>query len=60
MVKIKEKIIGVNFKNISRNVLEKVPAFRLQNEIFHCFGDDKIAKEVKYIPGIIAEENILQ
>ncbi len=50
----------MNFKNISRNILEKVPAFRLQNEIFRCFEDNEIVKEVKYIPGIIAEENILQ
>jgi hypothetical protein len=50
---MKDRIYGINFKNSSRNILEKVPAFRLQNEIFSGLLDDDTFKKLKYVPGII-------
>ena len=40
VLKLHEKMFGINFRNSSRNVLEKVPSFRLQNEIFLSLLDE--------------------
>lgn len=58
MLKLHEKLYGINFKKTSRNVLEKVSTFRLQNEIFLGFLDQEMFKQLKYLPGIIDQEEL--
>lgn len=60
VLKLHEKMFGINFRNSSRNVLEKVPSFRLQNEIFLSFLDEDLLKKLKYVPGIIDQSQIYQ
>jgi uncharacterized protein (DUF1015 family) len=59
MLKLHEKFYGINFRNHTRNVLEQVSTVRLQNEIFTGFTED-VLKRLKYVPGIIAQEEIYQ
>ena len=40
VVKLYNSLFGMNFKTTSMNVMEKVPSFRLQNEIFTSFLDE--------------------
>jgi uncharacterized protein (DUF1015 family) len=60
VLKLHEKLYGINFKNTSRNVLEKVSTFRLQNEIFSSFLDKEMLKKLKYVPGIVEQEKIYE
>jgi hypothetical protein len=49
---------GINFKDASRNILEKVSSVRLQREIFDQILDETQLKDIKYLPGIIDERTI--
>lgn len=59
LLKLHDKVYGINFKNHSRNILEKVTSFRLQNEIFREFLSEDVLKKLKYIPGIIDQAELL-
>jgi hypothetical protein len=60
VLKLQEKLFGINFRNSSRNILEKVVTFRLQNEIFLSFPDEELIKRLKYVPGIIDQQQLYQ
>lgn len=49
---------GINFRNPCRNILEKVPSFRLQNEIFFEIFKKNEMDHLKFIPGILDEEEL--
>lgn len=57
IVASKGKHYGINFKNECRNVLEKVPAFRLQTELLTGLLNESNASHLKFIPGITPPES---
>ncbi len=59
VLKLYEKLYAITFKRGFRNILEKVPSFRLQNEIFTSFLGEEMLK-LKYVPGIIDQEKVTE
>jgi uncharacterized protein (DUF1015 family) len=51
-------LFGINFKNTSRNILEEVTSFRLQNEIFRTVISQEVEKGMEYLPGIIDQTEL--
>jgi uncharacterized protein (DUF1015 family) len=60
LLKSQNHFYGINFRNVSRNVLEKVSTFRLENEIFRGLFEEEIINQIKFVPGIINQAKICE
>lgn len=52
-------MFGIHFKRDSRNILEKVASFRLQQEILATILTKEEEKNITYVPGIVDQAELL-
>jgi uncharacterized protein (DUF1015 family) len=60
ILKEAEKVYGINFKTGSRNVIQKISTYRLQDEILSELLDEALLKRLKYVPGIVNQQELLK